>query len=77
MILQKEYNRSAKWDKEKDVWSVEDKPRYRWTYIDDTPASEWYDELNDALKSIDRQTYKNLQHLVVVDGFDYFDFESA
>ena len=52
MILQKEYNRSAKWDKEKDVWSVEDKPRYRWTYIDDTPASEWYEELNDALKWI-------------------------
>lgn len=30
------------------------------------------DQLNDALKSIDRQTYKNIQHLVVVDGFDKF-----
>ena len=39
------------------------------TVITPTTAS---DQLNDVLKSIDRQTYKNIQHLVVVDGFDKY-----
>lgn len=39
------------------------------TVITPTTAS---DQLNDVLKSIDRQTYQNIQHLVVVDGFDKY-----
>lgn len=39
------------------------------TVITPTTAS---DQLNDVLKSIDRQTYSNIQHLVVVDGFDKY-----
>lgn len=30
------------------------------------------DQLNDVLNCIDKQTYKNIQHLVVVDGFDEY-----
>jgi hypothetical protein len=39
------------------------------TVITATTAS---DQLNDALRSIEKQTYQNIQHLVVVDGFDKF-----
>jgi len=39
------------------------------TVITPTTAS---DQLKDALKSIERQTYDNIQHLVVVDGFDKY-----
>ena len=39
------------------------------TVITPTTAS---DQLSDVLKSIDRQTYQNIQHLVVVDGFDKY-----
>ena len=39
------------------------------TVITPTTAS---DQLEDVLKSIDRQTYQNIQHLVVVDGFDKY-----
>lgn len=44
------------------------------TVITPTTAS---DQLNDVLKSIDRQTYKNIQHLVVVDGFDKYGVKAA
>ena len=44
------------------------------TVITPTTAS---DQLNDALKSIDRQTYKNIQHLVVVDGFDKYGVKAT
>jgi glycosyltransferase involved in cell wall biosynthesis len=39
------------------------------TVITPTTAS---DQLKDALKSIEKQTYQNIQHLVVVDGFDKY-----
>lgn len=44
------------------------------TVITPTTAS---DQLNDALKSIDRQTYQNIQHLVVVDGFDEYGVKAT
>lgn len=44
------------------------------TVITPTTAS---DQLNDALKSIDRQTYQNIQHLVVVDGFDKYGVKAT
>lgn len=44
------------------------------TVITPTTAS---DQLNDVLKSIDRQTYKNIQHLVVVDGFDKYGVKAT
>ena len=44
------------------------------TIITPTTAS---DQLNDALNSIDRQTYKNIQHLVVVDGFDKYGVKAT
>ena len=48
-MLFRSYNRTAIWNKEKDEWEILDKPRYRWTHIDDTPATEWFSELQDAL----------------------------
>lgn len=44
------------------------------TVITPTTAS---DQLNDAVRSIDRQTYKNIQHLVVVDGFDKYGVKAT
>lgn len=44
------------------------------TVITPTTAS---DQLNDVLKSIDRQTYQNIQHLVVVDGFDKYGVKAT
>lgn len=44
------------------------------TVITPTTAS---DQLNDALKGINRQTYKNIQHLVVVDGFDKYGVKAT
>ena len=44
------------------------------TVITPTTAS---DQLNDAIKSIDRQTYQNIQHLVVVDGFDKYGVKAT
>lgn len=44
------------------------------TVITPTTAS---DQLNDVLRSIDRQTYKNIQHLVVVDGFDEYGVKAV
>ncbi len=44
------------------------------TVITPTTAS---DQLNDVLRSIDRQTYKNIQHLVVVDGFDKYGVKAT
>ena len=44
------------------------------TVITPTTAS---DQLNDVLKSIDRQTYSNIQHLVVVDGFDKYGVKAT
>lgn len=44
------------------------------TVITPTTAS---DQLNDALKSMDNQTYDRIQHLVVVDGFDKYGFKAT
>lgn len=44
------------------------------TVITPTTAS---DQLSDVLKSIDRQTYQNIQHLVVVDGFDKYGVKAT
>lgn len=53
MILDKEYNRSARWSKEKEAWDISDKARYRWMYPDGlTEASPWFDEIEDALEWI-------------------------
>lgn len=44
------------------------------TVITPTTAS---DQLENVLKSIENQTYKNIQHLVVVDGFDKYGVKAT
>lgn len=50
MLLDKEYNRTARVNKETNEWDIQDRCRYRWLYPDGiTEASPWFDEIEDAL----------------------------
>lgn len=50
MILETEHERSAKGIP--DGWEICDRPKYRWCHVDNTPASDWFEEFSDALKWI-------------------------
>jgi len=53
MILEQELeNTTAQWDKDNNRWSVGRKKKYRWCYPDNTPATDWYYEIQDALNWI-------------------------
>lgn len=61
MILQKELDHvSAKWDKDKDTWQVGQRTKYRWCYVDDTPASNWFYDIDEALDWIKRYDKKEI-----------------
>jgi hypothetical protein len=50
MVLEKQYNTTAKWGKEENRWIIESKPSYRWVTIKGREISNWFEELNDALQ---------------------------
>ena len=40
---------SARWDKENNRWDVGRKKLYRWCYPDETPATDYFDDIQKAL----------------------------
>ena len=50
MVLEKDYETVARWGIDKGI--IEAQPRYRWTDIKGRVISDWYLELNDALKFV-------------------------
>lgn len=52
MILEKDHDRVATWDKENNKWDIRDQPRYRWEDMKKKPVSNWYTDLTDALNFI-------------------------
>jgi hypothetical protein len=52
MILEKDHDRVATWDKENNKWYIRDQSRYRWTDMKKKSISDWYTDLTDALNFI-------------------------
>jgi hypothetical protein len=52
MVLNKTYNRSAKWDIEKYQWRVRETNLYQWYTNEEKPASPIYYEFSEALQWI-------------------------
>jgi len=52
MILEKDHDRIATWEKENNSWSIRDQVLYRWTDTKKRPVSDWYRDLTDALNFI-------------------------
>ena len=52
MILEKDHDRIATWDKENNSWDIRDQVRYRWIDTKKRPVSDWYRDLTDALNFI-------------------------
>jgi hypothetical protein len=52
MILEKDHDRVARWDKENNRWDISDQTLYRWVNSKKKPVSDWYRDLTDALNFI-------------------------
>lgn len=52
MILEKDQNRIATWDKENNKWKIQNQTLYRWTNIKKQSVSDWYNNITDALNFI-------------------------
>jgi hypothetical protein len=52
MILEKDHNKVATWDKENNKWNICDQTLYRWEDMKCKPVSDWYIDLTDALNFI-------------------------
>jgi hypothetical protein len=52
MILEKDHNRVARWNKENNCWDVGVQTLYRWADTKKQPVSDWYKDLTDALNFI-------------------------
>ena len=56
MVLEKEYDRIARWGT--DSWIIEDRARYRWTDIKNRPITDWFSKFEDALNYLISVVYK-------------------
>jgi hypothetical protein len=45
---------SAKWDSDNNRWNVGEKRKYRWCNSKNTPESDWFYDISDALEWIKR-----------------------
>jgi hypothetical protein len=54
MVLNKTYNRTAKWDVEKYRWRIEETTLYQWYTNEEKIASPIYSNLPEALRWIIR-----------------------
>jgi hypothetical protein len=52
LILEKDYDCVAKWNKENNRWDISDQILYRWINPKKKPISDWYKDLTDALNFI-------------------------
>jgi hypothetical protein len=52
MLLEKDHDRIARWDKENNRWNIRDQPLYRWTDMKQKPVSNWYHDISGALNFI-------------------------
>lgn len=60
MILEKDHDTVATWDKENNKWDIRDQTLYRWTDMKKKAISDWFNDLTDALNFIieyDIQSY--------------------
>jgi hypothetical protein len=45
---------SARWNKETNSWDIGEKVKYRWNSSDNSPESDWFYDITDALTWIVR-----------------------
>ena len=50
MVLEKDHDRIARWNHDKNCWSIEDRTLYRWTDIKGRAITDWFNNLDQALQ---------------------------
>ena len=49
MVLEKDHDRIARWDHDKNCWSIQDQLIYRWTDIRGRAITDWFNTFDHAL----------------------------